>query len=74
MTESNTSQSNEATPTIDGDETPSEPLNRAERRAAKRNKGKNRVKGVSSGMNRQKFTPKDIKVAGHKEFINRKSG
>ncbi|CAM3119049.1 hypothetical protein [Stackebrandtia soli] len=57
----------------DTEETP-EPLNRAERRALKRGKGKNTVKGVQEGVTRGGFNPKDIKVAGHKEFTNRKSG
>lgn len=58
----------------DEEDTPAEPLNRAERRAAKRNKGKNKVKGVTHGVQGQAFTPKDVKMAGHKEFTNRKSG
>jgi hypothetical protein len=55
------------------DEQP-EPTNRAERRAAKKNKGKNQVKGVTHGVSREGFHPKDVKVAAHKEFTNRKSG
>jgi hypothetical protein len=50
------------------------PLNRAERRALKRGKGKNTVKGVRQGPSSSGFNPKDVKVAGHKEFTNRKSG
>ncbi|MFD0558765.1 hypothetical protein FB566_4721 [Stackebrandtia endophytica] len=57
---------------VEGDEEQA-PMNRAERRAAKRNKGKNQVKGVAHGVDKS-FTPKDVKVAGHKEFTNRKSG
>ncbi|GAA4899211.1 hypothetical protein LX16_0802 [Stackebrandtia albiflava] len=58
----------------DATEEQPEPMNRAERRAAKRNKGKNKVKGVQHGVDRSGFTPKDVKIAGHKEFTNRKSG
>lgn len=70
MTESHDHQ---VAPEAIEDETP-EPLNRAERRAAKRNKGKNKTKGIVHGVRGQAFTPKDLKVAGHKEFTNRKSG
>jgi|GEM_PF-3848542 len=63
----------QAAEAAEGDEQEA-PLNRAERRAAKRNKGKNQVKGVGHGASRSSFTPKDVKVAGHKEFTNRKSG
>ncbi|HZE39063.1 MAG TPA: hypothetical protein VE172_09665 [Stackebrandtia sp.] len=51
-----------------------EPTNRAERRALKKNKGKNQAKGVNPGSTGNGFHPKDVKVAGHKEFTNRKSG
>lgn len=57
----------------DGEEA-AEPLNRAERRALKRGKGKNTVKGVRPASGGQSFNPKDVKVAAHKEFTNRKSG
>lgn len=62
------------TPDTDGEETPPEPTNRAERRAAKRHKGKNQVKGLGHGPEKTGFNPKDVKVSAHKEFTNRKSG
>ena len=52
----------------------SAPMNRAERRALKRGKGKNVVKGVRKGIGSSGFNPKDVATAGHKEFTNRKSG
>ncbi|MGH8792766.1 MAG: hypothetical protein ACRDXX_08980 [Stackebrandtia sp.] len=57
---------------VDGEQP--EPTNRAERRAMKKGKKANRVKGVDGGASRGGFSPKDIKVATHKEFTNRKSG
>lgn len=51
-----------------------EPTNRAERRALKKGKGKNKVKGVVHGPSGAGFNPKDVKVSAHKEFTNRKSG
>ena len=57
----------------DAEELP-EPTNRAERRALKKNKGRNKVKGVVAGTNGSGFHPKDVKTTGHKEFTNRKTG
>ncbi|HIV56377.1 MAG TPA: hypothetical protein H9902_00335 [Candidatus Stackebrandtia faecavium] len=54
--------------------TQDKPMNRAERRAMKKNKGHNEVKGVGGPARRNGFKPKDMKVAGHKEFTNRKNG
>lgn len=51
-----------------------EPTNRAERRALKKGKGRNKVKGVAVGKTGSGFHPKDVKTAGHKEFTNRKTG
>ncbi|ADD43847.1 hypothetical protein [Stackebrandtia nassauensis] len=51
-----------------------EPTNRAERRAMKKGKGRNKVKGVGIGSSQSGFHPKDVKTAGHKEFTNRKTG
>ncbi|MGH8876067.1 MAG: hypothetical protein ACRD0P_01785 [Stackebrandtia sp.] len=56
------------------DEELPEPTNRAERRALKKNKGRNKVKGVIPGANGSGFHPKDVKTTGHKEFTNRKTG
>ena len=59
---------------VEGDGTEDAPMNRAERRALKRGKGKNVVKGVRRGGNSGGFNPKDVAVSAHKEFTNRKSG
>ncbi len=54
--------------------TQEKPMNRAERRAMKKNKGHNEIKGVGGPSRTSGFKPKSMKVTGHKEFTNRKSG
>lgn len=55
-------------------EEPPAPSNRAERRALKKGKGANRVKGVGGENSKSGFNPKSIQVSANKDFSNRKSG